>query len=64
MVQLEEPFSIFAIKGFCNEIDDNDHEIIGLGPNKGKNNVDRGTAVTVDGSDVGTGVGSLSEEDV
>ena len=49
---MEEPFYIFPMQGFCNKIYENDHEIIGWVPNEGKKNVERGTAVTADESDV------------
>ena len=38
----------------------NAHEIIGWYTSKGKNNVERGTAVTACGSDIGTGERSMS----
>ena len=60
MVQLEDIFSIFIVQVFCNNINNNSHDIIGWDPNKGKNNVDRVTLVTVDASEVFTGVGSMS----
>ena len=60
-VQLEEPFSILPMQGFCNKIYDNAHEIISWDPNKGKKNIKMGTA---DASDVGTGGGSMSEGEV
>ena len=56
-VQLEEPFSIFPMQGFCYKIYDNSHYIIGWDSKKGKENVDRGTSVMADTSDVGTGGG-------
>ena len=58
-VQLEEPFSIFPMQGFCYKIYDNSHEIIGWGTNEGKNNIERGAAVKADASEIGTGVGSM-----
>ena len=60
-VQLEEPFSILPMQGFCNKIYDNAHEIISWDPNKGKKNIKMGTA---DASDVETGGGSMSEGEV
>ena len=51
---MEEPFSIFTMKCFCNKIYENAHNIIGWDPNKGKNNVDRLALVMTDASDVGT----------
>ena len=54
---MEEPVSIFYMLGFYNKIYDNSHYIIGWDPKKGKENVDRGTSVMADTSDVGTGGG-------
>ena len=34
MDQLERTFSIFPMRGFCNNIHNNAHEIIGCNPNK------------------------------
>ena len=53
-VQLEELLSIFPVQVFCNNIYDNDHEIIGWYPKEGNNSLERGTEVTVDASGVGT----------
>ena len=60
-VQLEEIFSIFPMQGFYNKTYENSHETIGWYPNEDKNNVERGTSVTVDASDIGTGGWSMSE---
>ena len=49
------------MQGFCNNIYNNDHKIIGWDPNKGKKNVESGTLVTADVSEVDTGVGSMLE---
>ena len=49
------------MQGFCNKIYDNAHDIIGWDPNKSKNNLERGTAVTADVSDVFTGGGIILE---
>ena len=59
VVQLEEPFFIFPMQGSWNKIYVNSHEIIGWGTNEGKNNIERGTAVKADASEIGTGVGSM-----
>ena len=61
MVQFEEPFSVLNTQGFFNNIYNNAQDIIGWNTNKGKNNVERGMAVTVDASDVGTVRGNMSE---
>ena len=61
MVHLEEPFSIFPMQGLCNNIYNNSHEVIGWDTNEGKKNVDTGTAVTVDESDVDNGGGRMLE---
>ena len=60
-VQLEEPFSIFPMQGFNNNIYDNYYKIIGWVTNEEKNNVERVTEVTADVSDLGTGGGRISE---
>ena len=52
------------MQGFCNNIYNNAHEIIGRNTNKGKKNVDRGTAVVADASEISTGGGSTSEGEV
>ena len=49
------------MQGLCNNIYDNAHEIIGWYPNEGNNNVDTGTDVTADVSDVGTRENIMSE---
>ena len=61
---MEEPFSIFTMQGFCNNIYGNYREIIGWGPNNLKNNVDRVTALTADASDIGTEGGGIPEGEV
>ena len=53
-VQLEEPFFILTMQGFCNKIYDNAHEIIGWDPNKGEKNEVIVMVVTVDASNVDT----------
>ena len=63
MVQLEEPLYIFYIQGFCNNIYNNAHKIIGWDPKKWNNNAERGTVVMANASDVGTGGGRMSEGD-
>ena len=45
----------FPMQGSCDKIYVNAHEIIGWDPGKGKNNIERVTAMAVDVSDVGTG---------
>ena len=57
--QFEEPLFIFTTKGFCRKIYNNDPDIIGWDPNKGKKNADRGMVVMEDASGVGTGRGSM-----
>ena len=42
------------MQGFCNNIYDNAHGIIGWDPNKVNNNIERVMLVTTDASDVGT----------
>ena len=61
LVQLEEPLSIFPMQGFCNNIYANSQKIIGWDTNKGDNNVQKAMAVMTDLSDVGTGLGIISE---
>ena len=53
-VQLEEPFSIFPMQGFCNNIQNCSHKIIFWDTNEGKKNVDRGAVVMADSIYVGT----------
>ena len=48
------------MQSFCSKIYVDVCEIIGWDPNKGKKNVDSGTLVTEDASDVGTGGWSIS----
>ena len=55
MVQLEEPLYIFPMQGFCNKIYNNYLKIVVWDTNEGKKNVERGTSVTADASDVGAG---------
>ena len=52
------------MQGIYNNIYDNVHNIIGWDPNEGKKNVERGTEVTADASDIGTGGGSMSQGEV
>ena len=59
VVQLDEPFYIFTMQCFCNNIYNNVHKIIGWYPNKGNKNVERWTVVTENSSDIGTGRGSM-----
>ena len=54
-VQLEEPFSIFSMQGFCNNIYDNAHDIIVWDPRMETKYVERETTVMVDVSEVVTG---------
>ena len=61
---MEETFSIFPIQGFCNHIYGNAHKIIDWGPNYEKKNVERGTDLASDMSDIGTEGGSIPEEEV
>ena len=49
------------MQGFCNNIYDNAHKTIGWDPNEEKKNIERGTEVTADESDVGTGGGRMYE---
>ena len=58
---MEEPLSIFTMQGFYNIIYNSAHNIIGWDPNERNNNVDTGTVVMADSSDVGTVVWSMSE---
>ena len=58
---MEETLSILTIQGFCNKIYDNAHNISGWDPNKGKKNVERGTAMMENSIDFGTGGGIVSE---
>ena len=59
---MEEPFYIFPIQGFCNNIYENTHKIIDWEPNGVKKNVDRVKAAAADASEVRTGGGKISEE--
>ena len=61
---MEEPLYIFTMKGFCNNIYNNSHKIIGWDPNEVKKKLERVTAVMVDVSGVGTGGGRISEGEV
>ena len=49
------------MQGFGNNIYNNAHDIIVWDSKEGNNNVDRGTVVTADASDVGNGGGNISE---
>ena len=53
-VQLEEPFSIFPMQGFYNNIYENSHKLIFWDTNYVKKNVERVTVVMLDASDVST----------
>ena len=57
---MEEPFAIFPMQGFCNNIYNNAQEIIGWDPREGNKNVERVTEVIDDVIDVGTGGGILA----
>ena len=52
------------MQGFCNNIYNNDNEIIGWDTKEGKKNVERVTTVKEDASDVGTGGGIMTEGNV
>ena len=49
------------MKGFCNNIYNNVHDIIGWDPNEGNNNVERRTALAADARDVGDRGSGMSE---